>query len=118
MLARETGAAFQIVGLPHRLKPDKELALYRIAQESLNNARRHANAQNISLELKYAEAEIILCVCDDGGGFEIPPTFNELTRTGHFGLMGMRERVQIVGGQLKIISSPSQGTVVTVTMPT
>lgn len=114
MLARETGAAFQIIGSAHRLKADKELALFRIAQESLNNARRHANAQNLSLELKYAETEVILRVCDDGNGFELPPTFNELTRSGHFGLMGMRERVQIVGGQLKIATSPSHGTVVSV----
>lgn len=114
MLARETGAAFQIMGSARRLKADKELALFRIAQESLNNARRHANAQNLSLELKYAETEVILRICDDGNGFELPSTFNELTRTGHFGLMGMRERVQIVGGQLKIATSPSHGTVVSV----
>lgn len=117
-LARETEATFRIDGTPGRLKADKELAIYRIAQESLNNARRHANAQNLLLQLSYGGSEVILRVSDDGIGFEIPPNLNELTRTGHFGLMGMRERVQIVGGQIKITSTPSQGTVVTVKVNT
>ncbi|MBI1281349.1 MAG: HAMP domain-containing protein [Anaerolineaceae bacterium] len=117
-LARETEATFRIDGTPGRLKADKELAIYRIAQESLNNARRHANAQNLLIQLSYGGSEVILRVSDDGIGFEIPPNLNELTRTGHFGLMGMRERVQIVGGQIKITSTPSQGTVVTVKVNT
>ncbi len=118
ILTREAGAVFQIATAPSRLKADKELALYRIAQESLNNARRHAKAQNMLLELNFVKPNVILRVSDDGIGFEVPPNLNELTRTGHFGLMGMRERTQLIGGQMTIISSPTQGTVITVTMPT
>lgn len=118
ILPREAGAVFQIATAPSRLKADKELALYRIAQESLNNARRHAKAQNMLLELNFVNPNVILRVSADGIGFEVPPNLNELTRTGHFGLMGMRERTQLIGGQMTIISSPTQGTVITVTVPT
>ncbi|MEZ4666502.1 MAG: histidine kinase [Anaerolineae bacterium] len=117
MLAREAGAAFQIVGSPCRLRADKELALYRIAQESLNNAHRHAEAQNLSLDFQFTGTDVTLRVCDDGIGSEIPPSLNELTRTGHFGLIGIRERAQLIGGQISITSSPSKGTIVTVTLP-
>ncbi len=115
-LAREAEATFQLVGSPSRMKADKELALYRIAQESLTNARRHAKANHISLELRFAESNTILQICDDGIGFDLPPSFNELTRTGHFGLMGMRERAQLIGSQIEITSSPSKGTAIIVSI--
>lgn len=114
MLAREGGAVFQVLGSPYRLKIEKELALYRIAQESLNNARRHAKAQHISLELSFLEAHVSLRIHDDGTGFAVPANLNDLTRTGHFGLMGMRERAQLGGGRMDIVSSPTQGTAITV----
>ncbi|MBX3063312.1 MAG: HAMP domain-containing protein [Anaerolineae bacterium] len=117
LLAQEAGAQFRINGSPIRLKADQELALYRIAQESLNNAKRHAKAQHLWLELHFLDSTIQLQVRDDGLGFEIPSNLSELTRTGHFGLMGMRERAQLAGGQLKLSSSPMQGTTVTVTLP-
>lgn len=116
-LAHEAGATFQIAGSPSRLKADKELALYRTAQESLTNTRRHAKANRISLELRFDETDTILRVCDDGVGFDLPPSFNELTRTGHFGLMGMHERAQLIGGRIEITSSPTKGTVITVILP-
>ena len=117
ILAHESGADFQIVGSPRRLNADKELALYRIAQESLNNVHHHAQAQKLLTELTFGETSVILRVCDNGIGFEIPPSLSDLTRTGHFGLMGMRERAQLAGGQLTITSSPTQGTAVTVILP-
>jgi two-component system sensor histidine kinase DegS len=92
--------------------------LYRIAQEALNNTRRHAHAQHIQVELKFEPAAVLLRVHDDGQGFEVPSylNLNDLTRTGHFGLIGMRERALLVNGQLRIVSSTGKGTTVTLSL--
>ena len=103
-------------GTEKRLNPNVELALYRLAQEALNNARRHASAKNIQVEIEFEGHQATLHVCDDGIGFEPPPQLNDLTRTGHFGLMGMRERSQLVEGRLNMISSPGKGTKVAFTV--
>jgi signal transduction histidine kinase len=109
-LAQEAGAEFH-VGQPMKgLTPEKELAIYRIAQEALNNARRHAEAQHISLNLVCTETDTKLAIMDDGKGFQIPDQLNDLTQTGHFGLVGMRERAQMVNGKLSVKSVPGQGT--------
>lgn len=115
-LAREAGAAFSSSGQPLEMKADKTLALYRVAQEALNNARRHAQTDNIRVELEFEKMQVTLRVCDDGVGFVPPPQLNDLTRTGHFGLMGMRERAQLVDGTLRVGASPAQGTIVTFTV--
>jgi signal transduction histidine kinase len=116
-LAREAGAEFQVIGSPRRLKPEKELALYRIAQEALSNIRRHAKARNFSLNFSFWESSVHLEVIDNGVGFETPQSFSNLTRNGHFGLMGMRERTLLVGGQFALDSSPGKGTSLTITVP-
>jgi signal transduction histidine kinase len=112
-LAREAGAQFCVAGSPQPIKPEVELALYRIAQEALNNARRHAQAASITVELRFDAAHVVLRVRDNGQGFEVPAYLNDLTRTGHFGLIGMRERAQLVNGQLEIVSAPGEGTTIT-----
>jgi signal transduction histidine kinase len=115
-LAREVGAQFSMSGQPAQMQSEKALALYRIAQEALNNARHHAQADNIRVELEFDQNQATLRVCDDGIGFMPPPQLNDLTRTGHFGLMGMRERAQLVGGKVSIDASPGKGTSVTFTL--
>jgi signal transduction histidine kinase len=115
-LAREVGAQFSMSGQPAQMQSEKALALYRIAQEALNNARHHAQADNIRVELEFDQNQATLRVCDDGIGFVPPPQLNDLTRTGHFGLMGMRERAQLVGGKVSIDASPGKGTTVTFTL--
>jgi two-component system, NarL family, sensor histidine kinase DegS len=116
-LSRELDAQFLISGSPVPLKADKELALYRVAQEALNNAQHHAQAKHIRLEFVFDANHVSLQVKDDGIGFEPPPQLNDLTRTGHFGLIGMRERAQLVDGQLNVISSISSGTTVVFKVP-
>jgi len=115
-LAHEIGAQFTISGQPLAMKTEKELALYRIAQEALNNARHHSRAKNIRIEFEFDESQVTLRVCDDGIGFVPPPQLNDLTRTGHFGLMGMRERAQLADGHLNVISTPGSGTTVIFTV--
>ena len=116
LLAKESGAGFTLVGAPRRLAPDVELALYRIAQESLNNARRHANAAQIEVTVAFGPQAVRLTVSDDGRGFDLPPDLAALARSGHFGLMGMQERAQLAGALLHLDTAPDQGTSVTVTV--
>jgi signal transduction histidine kinase len=123
MLAREAGRHGQVVvevrveGTPRRLAPAHELALYRIAQEALNNAIKHAQAQRIWLNLRFDEAGATLTVADGGVGFKVPERPDRLTQEGHFGLLGMRERALLAGGELRVGSYPGQGTTITVRIP-
>ncbi|WAZ19845.1 sensor histidine kinase [Streptomyces cinnabarinus] len=86
-------------------------ALYRAAQEALTNARRHAGASEVTVTLRLAADEARLVVADDGCGFAPDGA------TGGFGLLGMRERVQLVAGSVLIDSGPGAGTRLTVTVP-
>jgi signal transduction histidine kinase len=87
--------------------------LYNIAQEALNNALKHAHADNVSILLRFDEAGTVMEVSDDGVGFEA-----EIDRMGGgFGIPGMKERAQRIGGSLQIESAPGKGTKVTVRTP-
>ena len=97
-----------------RLTPVVRQELYQIAQEALNNALKHARAQSVRILLDFRGGETRLEVTDDGCGFE--PEAAE--RGGGLGLRGMRERVQGIGGTLRIESSPGKGTTIHVAVPT
>ena len=117
LLAEESGVGFTLVGTPRRAKPEIELALYRIAQESLSNARRHAQATQVEVTLVYAPQQVRITVSDDGVGFTLPEDPSVLARSGHFGLMGMHERAQLIGAQVVVDAAPGEGVAVTVTAP-
>jgi signal transduction histidine kinase len=84
--------------------------LYRVVQEALVNVARHAQAQKVTLCLTWQDARLSLTVQDDGQGFAVPATLRSLTAQGHFGLAGMQERVNLIGGTLRLESAPGQGT--------
>lgn len=90
------------------LPPAVEHALYRIAQEALNNALKHAHARCISVELRRTQTSIILEISDDGIGFD------PAGESGGFGLRGIRERVSYFDGRLEIQSAPRSGTMLCV----
>ena len=90
------------------LSPDVEQCIYRVAQEAVTNVANHARAKNLILNLELAEDRLTLMIGDDGVGFDV----EEKDKAKHFGLKGMRERAQLVGGELKIISKPGEGTTV------
>ena len=104
-------------GTAHRCTPEVELAAYRIAQEALNNALQHAQAQNIVVRVRCDREELTLSVADDGVGFTLPPRPDILTQADHFGLVGMQERATRVGGTLRVRTAPGEGTQVTVRLP-
>jgi two-component system sensor histidine kinase UhpB len=117
--AREAGIAaeLQVQGEPRRLRSDLELAAFRVAQEALSNAVRHSGAQHITLSLAFAANELQLEVFDDGKGFSPAESPDLLTQDGHFGLVGMRERILLAGGQLDVTSEPGRGTRVRARVP-
>jgi signal transduction histidine kinase len=110
-------AALEVEGTPRRLDPQAELALFRIAQEALHNALRHAGASTIVVRIAFAAGQVLLEVRDDGGGFAVPSPIDDHVASGRLGLAGMDERARGVGGALVVESTPGAGTVVRVTVP-
>jgi signal transduction histidine kinase len=107
------GVAFEVEGEPRRLAPEVELALYRIVQEALHNAARHARASDVKVCVEFGGG-VTVRVEDDGVGFSVPGRMSDLASTGHYGLMGMQERAQLAGAQLAVRSQPGGGTTVEV----
>lgn len=116
MLAKETEAvsgvkiAFRKEGVERRLAAPVELALYRMAQEGLSNVARHAQASQADLSIRYQDETVELQVLDNGIGFEAPTTPAGFAPSGHFGLLGMYERADLIGATLNINSNSSEGT--------
>jgi len=123
MLARETSQAanipveFQRQGKEKRLNPNVELALYRMSQEALNNLARHAQASHACLSISFAPQNVIMQVTDDGIGFDVPKSPAEFSPGGHFGLLGLYERAELIGAKLEIESTNVHGSKITVHLP-
>jgi signal transduction histidine kinase len=123
MLARETGQAmgipveFQRQGVEIRLEPSVELALYRIVQEAFSNIARHAQAKRASLHMHFTAQAVSIEVTDDGIGFDVPKSPAEFAPSGHFGLLGLHERAELIGAALEIRSMPGDGTHLNIHLP-
>jgi len=104
-----------VEGPSRKLPEEMEQHLLRIAQEAVTNAVKHARASKVRIRLQMAQRKLKLLVADDGRGFEQTEAFSELG--GHFGLLGMRERAERLGGELQLHSQPGHGTEVEVTVP-
>ena len=104
---------FQVFGNERRLSREVELALYRIAQEALNNVVHHAKADQARIQISF-DKEITLEVTDNGTGFTVPKSPTEFAPKGHFGLLGMRERADLIGARLDVQSEAGKGTKVSV----
>lgn len=123
MLARETGQAtgipveFQRQGVEIRLEPSVELALYRIVQEAFSNIARHAQAKRASLHIHFTAQAVNIEVTDDGLGFDVPRSPAEFAPSGHFGLLGLHERAELIGAMLVIHSVPGKGTILSIHLP-
>jgi signal transduction histidine kinase len=109
-------ADYDTVGIDGvRLRSDVEANLYRLAQEALHNVYKHARATHVSVLLERRDHRIVLMVEDDGRGFAIDDASPEAVPS--LGLVSMRERAALVGGELNIESTPGFGTTVTVRVP-
>jgi signal transduction histidine kinase len=107
----------EISGEQRRLSPDAELALFRIVQEALNNIKRHANATEVVAAVEFDQDKLIVAVCDNGDGFEMPARVGDLALLGRFGFVGMHERAQLLRGTLIVQAEPGRGTTVMVEVP-
>ena len=97
----------------------QELAhtVFRIVQESVRNAMRHANAERVSVLLEVGDGSVDVRIRDDGRGFVVPDRLDAFARTGHFGLVGIAERVELAGGELAVRSTPGHGTTLAARIP-
>ena len=92
--------------------PNKiETACFRVAQEAITNIVRHARAKNVYIVLRKNDADLELMIRDDGIGFDVSAASDG------FGLLGVRERLQLAGGTLEVDSVPGQGTTLTMVIP-
>ena len=114
--AKATGWTVEILDeLPTRPDPDMAALLYRIAQEAIVNARKHARASTLRLEVAGAGEGVVVRVIDDGGGFV--PDLSAPPEPGHLGLSTMVERAELAGGWVRVISAPDAGTTVECWLP-
>ena len=95
-----------------RLPHEVETLLYRVIQKSLTNTARHANAKQVEVVFTYENGRIDVLVSDDGQGFDPSEVLSAENRS--LGILGMRERVELLGGQFNLTSIPGKGTQVQV----
>jgi PAS domain S-box-containing protein len=112
-----TLAEFIVIGEERRLSNEIELSLFRIAQEALNNVSKHAQATKVRVLAEFNLDGIILTVSDNGKGFELQGSMDSLPRIGQLGLMGMQERVWLLGGSIEVNSEGGKGTTLKVNVP-
>lgn len=107
----------ETTGEARALLPELEVTLYRVAQEALTNAGKHAKATRIGLSLSYSDDVVMLDVRDDGVGFRPGAGEHRRTDGSGFGLQSMRQRVRRVAGSLAVESAPGEGTAVNAQIP-
>ena len=103
----------QVAGDTYKLEPQKEMVIFRMVQESLNNAIKHSRAKNIEVSLQYTPAVFNLCIADDGMGFN--PVTLQSAETG-IGLKNMLNRATLIGANFLIDSNANHGTTITIAL--
>ena len=112
-----TGIATQVAGELSDVPSDLAIACFRAVQEALTSVIRHARARHVWIELSQTATALNLSVRDDGQGFDVARTLEQAPNCGHLGLLGMIERVQILGGDFEIDSESGRGTRIRISLP-
>jgi len=107
----------EVVGQEKRLSPEVEIAVFRIVQEAVTNIASHAQAESAYISLEFKEKSVSIQVEDDGIGFDFSQGFSSASVGHGAGLLGMRERAELLGGTLTINTEPGGGTRVSVEIP-
>lgn len=107
---------FLFFGQQRRLDSSVEVALFRIIQETVTNIRKHAQAKNAVVKMEVLRKKVSIHIKDDGIGFDLNTVMAEKELEG-YGLVGMRERVQLLKGKMAIKTAPNQGTSISITVP-
>jgi len=105
-----------VIGEERRLPDLIETALFRIAEEALNNTKRHSQATRIDILIEFTADKVCLQISDNGIGFNMP-TYRKLVHQNKFGIVDISERAQLAGGSLRVKSATGNGTVINVEMP-
>jgi signal transduction histidine kinase len=112
-----TDCKFSQIGEPLRLPSNVEIAVYRIVQEAMTNIHKHANASKVSLRLQFQDDKLQVEIKDNGNGFDLPQTLDSAISVGHVGLVGMKQRAEMLGGYVQIRSREGSGATVTISLP-
>lgn len=113
----EIEATLQMYGAERRFSPEIELILFRVVQEALRNVGRHSHASKAEVLIRFRKGKTAVTIRDNGIGFQLPDKVSDLSRSGKLGLVGMQERVRLLGGSLEVKSEPGKGTTVIVEAP-
>ena len=114
---QRVGIATEVVGHLNDVPGDFAIACFRVAQEALTNVVRHARAEHVWIELSQKDGLVELVVRDNGVGFDVTRTLKRAAGGGNLGLLGMKERVEILGGNLEIDSQRGRGTRIRISLP-
>ncbi|MFB4165204.1 sensor histidine kinase [Alteribacillus sp. JSM 102045] len=104
---------FTHMGRQLRLPPNLEVGLFRLVQEAVQNAYKHADPREVKVKMEMKPSRVVIVIKDDGKGFDTANASKEKS----FGLMGMRERINVLKGELTIDSAPNKGTIVIIQVP-
>lgn len=107
----------QVFGEERRFSPEAESLVFRIVQEAINNIWKHSSATETRIVAEFADTIIRLSIVDNGRGFKLSDTIDNLPRSGKLGLAGMQERARLLGGSVEILSTPGEGTTVIIEVP-
>ena len=99
------------------LTPSQKITLLRVIQGALSNVRRHSGARSVTIAVSGTRTELAVVVTDDGRGFDVEKRLPDAARTGRLGLIGMRERVRLLGGRFEVVSTDDGSTEVRATIP-
>src|SRR5204863_9642153 len=100
-----------------RLRPETSITAFRIVQEAVHNSLRHASPRQMTVSIRRDARRLLLSVRDEGSGFDVAEALGRASRGGHLGLLGMRERVEALGGRLDIESIAGHGTEIRAEVP-
>lgn len=107
----------EVKGIERYIPPETQIVLFRIAQEALNNVRKHARASKVSIDVEGGDDYIMMTVTDNGKGFEVPERVEDMVRDGKLGLMGMYERTKLLDGTFHIKAKAGEKTEIIVRLP-
>ena len=108
---------FETMGFEEKLPPQIETAFYRIVQEALNNIAKHARADRLEISLVKRDSRIFASIQDNGSGFDLGKVLHPESPERGFGIVGIQERVSLLGGQLDIQTKPGFGTLIQIEIP-
>ena len=118
-LERDQGITTNVefTNIEREISPETQIVLFRIAQEALNNIRKHAQASHVGIKVEDMDNDIVMTITDNGKGFQVPERAEDMVSAGRLGLMGMYERAKLLNGDLQILSEPGKGTKLIVRLP-